>query len=138
MGVSEESCSVYASIGGAPTIKVIVDDLYDRVVADEYLSSYFARTDLVRLKAHLRAFISAAGGGPEIYTGRSMSDAHAAAGITPQHFDRLIGHLADTLTVLGAPPAVVAEMGTQFYSLRDEIAPSGLAWNVAGLAPGRP
>jgi hemoglobin len=138
MGVTEDPPSVYAQIGGAPSVKVIVDDLYARVLADEYLSSYFLHIDLGRLKAHLRAFISAAGGGPELYAGRSMSDAHTNAGVTPEHFDRLIGHLADTLTELGAAPAVIAEMGTQLYSLRDEIAPGALVSQVTRYGPGAP
>jgi len=62
--------SIYDSIGGAPAIRAAVDDFYARVLADARLAPFFTGTDLHRLKAHQRAFIAAAVGGPEIYAGR--------------------------------------------------------------------
>jgi hemoglobin len=124
MGGSEYSLSVYDALGGATPIKVIVDDFYERVVGDEKLACYFVHTDLGRLKVHLRSFITAAGGGPEIYAGRSMSDAHHASHIAPEHFDRVIGHLVDTLTSHAISPAVVSELSAQLSSFKGEVAPA--------------
>jgi hemoglobin len=123
MGGSEQPRSIYDALGGAASIKVIVDDFYDRVVDDEQLRSYFIHTDLGRLKAHLRGFITAASGGPEIYAGRSMSDAHDASRVAPEHFDRVVGHLVDTLTSRAISLAVVSELSAQLSSLKSEVAP---------------
>ena len=65
--------SIYDSIGGAAAVRAAVDDFYARVLADRRLAPFFARTDLERLKAHQRAFIAAAIGGPEIFAGRDMA-----------------------------------------------------------------
>ena len=51
--------SIYDSIGGAPAIRVAVDDFYARVLADARLAPFFTGTDLHRLKVHQRAFIAA-------------------------------------------------------------------------------
>jgi hemoglobin len=40
---------------------------------DPELKPYFAGVDMVKLKSHRRAFIAAAIGGPEIYSGRDTS-----------------------------------------------------------------
>ena len=82
--------SVYDSIGGAPAVRAAVDDFYARVVADSRLTPFFARTDMERLKAHQRAFIAAAIGGPEIYAGRDMTAAHAGLGIGDADFDAVV------------------------------------------------
>jgi hypothetical protein len=69
--------SIYDSIGGAPAIRAAVDDFYARLLADRQLAAFFTGTDLRRLKAHQRAYIAAAVGGPEVFAGREMAAAHA-------------------------------------------------------------
>jgi len=69
--------SIYDSIGGAPAVRLAVDKFYGRVLNDPQLAPYFAGvSDIDKLKAHQRAFIAAAVGGPEIYRGRDMGAAH--------------------------------------------------------------
>ncbi len=70
--------SIYDSIGGAPAVSAAVDLFYEKVLADDLLGPWFAGTDMARQKAHMRAFLAVAVGGPEIYRGRDMAAAHAA------------------------------------------------------------
>ena len=114
--------SIYDSIGGADAVSAAVDDFYVRVLADPTLSPYFEDTDLDRLKSHQRAFIAAAIGGPELYQGRSMKDAHARLRITPGAFDRVVEHLVATLDGLGVPAETIGAIGGALAPLKSEIA----------------
>jgi hemoglobin len=113
--------SIYDSIGGASAVRAAVDDFYERVLADPRLAPFFTGTDLQRLKAHQRAFIAAAIGGPGIFQGRDMSSAHAGLGITDADFDAVAGHLVDTLTGLGVPEETIGQIGGALAPLRGGI-----------------
>jgi hemoglobin len=113
--------SIYDSIGGAPAVRAAVDDFYARVLADARLAPFFTGTDLQRLKAHQRAFIAAAVGGPEIFTGRDMASAHAGLGIGDVDFDAVVGHLVGTLTGLGVPEDMIGQIGGALAPLRGDI-----------------
>ena len=114
--------TIYDAIGGEAAVSAAVDDFYKRVLADPDLAGFFSETSLPHLKTHQRAFIGAALGGPEAYAGRSMSEAHAGRGITEQDFDKVVGHLADTLTSLGVPADTIGEIAAVLVPLRPEIA----------------
>jgi hemoglobin len=113
--------SIYDSIGGEPAVRAAVDDFYARVLADRQLAAFFTGTDLQRLKAHQRAFIAAAIGGPEIYAGRDMASAHTALGIGDGDFDAVVGHLVSTLTALGVPEDTIGQIGGALAPLRGDI-----------------
>jgi hemoglobin len=113
--------SIYDAIGGAGAVRAAVDDFYARVLADPRLAPFFTGTDLNRLKAHQRAFIAAAIGGPEIFSGRDMASAHAGLGITDADFDAVVGHLVDTLSGLGVPEETIGQIGSALAPLRSDI-----------------
>lgn len=101
-----------------------VEDFYTRVLADSELAGYFEGVDLERLKAHQRSFLAAAIGGSEIYAGRPMKEVHAPLGVTQKHFDRVIGHLVDTLNELSVPADIIGEIGDKLIPLQVEIVTS--------------
>jgi hemoglobin len=113
--------TIFDSIGGAPSVNVAVDKFYGRVLNDPQLAPYFVRVDIDRLKSHQRSFIAAAIGGPEIYRGRDMAAAHANLGITDPDFDAVVGHLVATLTELGVPNEIIADIGGALAPLRSDI-----------------
>lgn len=113
--------SIYDSIGGAGAVRAAVDDFYERVAGDPRLAPFFTAADLNRLKAHQRAFIAAAIGGPEIYAGRDMAAAHAGLGIGDADFDAVVGHLAGTLTGLGVPEETIGQISGVLAPLRSDI-----------------
>jgi hemoglobin len=115
--------SIFDQIGGPPAVTAAVDDFYRRVLGDPELAAYFDGIDLKRLKSHQRAFIAAAIGGPDPYLGRSMREAHAPFDIQPAHFDRVVGHLVDTLTGLGVDGPTIEAIGAKLVPLKGEIAP---------------
>ncbi|GAB7044228.1 MULTISPECIES: group I truncated hemoglobin [Catenuloplanes] len=113
--------TLYESIGGEAAVRAAVDEFYRRVLNDPDLAGYFAGVDVARLKAHQRAFLAVAVGGPAAYPGRSMSDAHAGLGITDADFDAVVAHLAGTLTGLGVPAHETAQIEAALAPLRADI-----------------
>lgn len=123
--------TIYDAIGGSAAVAATVDSFYERVLADPHLIHYFDGTDVKRLKGHQRGFIAAAIGGPALYSGRSMREAHASLHIRPEHFDMVVGHLVDAMTSLGVPESIIGQIGATLAPLRDEIAPGATGTNVS-------
>lgn len=113
--------SIYDDIGGAAAISVAVTVFYNRVTADPDLEPWFSGIDLDRLKGHQRAFLTAALGGPDVFSGRSMQSAHAGLGITIEAFDRVLEHLAYTLFDLGLGRDQVAAIVDGLRPMADEV-----------------
>ncbi len=114
---------IYDDIGGRPAVAETVERFYDRVLSDPDLAPYFADTDMPKQKAHLRAFIAAALGGPDIYKGRDMRAAHAAVKVTHDAFDRVVRHLVATLDQLAVPMHQIEAIGARLAPLKTQIAP---------------
>ncbi|WP_353941781.1 group 1 truncated hemoglobin [Streptomyces sp. HUAS MG91] len=113
--------SVYEAVGGAPAVAAVVDLFYAKVLADDDLSPHFRTTDLPTLKAHQRAFIATALGGPDAYRGRPLDEAHARLGLTGADFDRVVTHLADSLTEAGVEQSLIAETAARLTPLKQQI-----------------
>ncbi|MEE9285656.1 MAG: chemotaxis protein CheW [Dehalococcoidia bacterium] len=120
-GGDEEATTLYEELGGEPAVTAAVDQLYQRILADATLKPFFDEGRIDGLKKQQRAFITQALGGPAQYQGQSMSEAHAGMGITDDHFDRVAGHLSDTLAGLGVGDELAARVLAVVASLRSEI-----------------
>jgi hemoglobin len=119
--------SIYAAIGGADAVHAAVGLLYQRLLADPALRPYFEGVDMRRLNQHMRAFIAAALGGPQLYAGRDLGAAHARLRITGEHFDAVAAHLAAVLAELGVPDELNQSIIAQVGSLRPVIVNAPLA-----------
>jgi hemoglobin len=93
----------YDTLGGQGAIDAVVDAFYQRILADERINKHFDNTDMDRQRKHQAAFISQALGGPQSYSGRSMSKAHAGLNLSKDDFGAVAGHLADTLASFNVP-----------------------------------
>src|SRR5579871_5564810 len=113
--------SIYDRIGGAAAVQATVEAFYVRVLADPELQPFFENTNMTVLKAGQRAFFGQVLGGPEVYRGRDMRSAHANLQITQQHFDKVAGHLVDTLKSLGVDEETVEEIVVAVAPLAAEI-----------------
>ncbi|GLL04613.1 group I truncated hemoglobin [Dactylosporangium matsuzakiense] len=125
--------SVYEAIGGSGAVRAVVDQFYARVLTDSRVQDIFKGTDVARLKSHQRAFIGAAIGGPQLYTGRDVASAHASLHITDADFDVIVGHLVDTLAELGVPAEYIAQIGATLAPLRGQIVTQGAAEAVPAI-----
>jgi hemoglobin len=116
---------LYEEIGGAAVLRTGVAVLHQRVLADPQLAPWFAGVDLDQLRAHQHAFLTAALGGPNLFAGRTLTDAHAGLGVTAEAFDRLTEHLAGALRDLGVAPSVLAEVLERLDGLRYLVVDAG-------------
>jgi hemoglobin len=113
--------SVYEQIGGAGAVDAAVERLYERILADPDIRGYYAHTDLSRLKAHQRAFLTAALGGPDTYSGLTIRQAHAGRGVTETAFDGVVAHLVATLGELAVPADLIAQIVAALAPLKPDI-----------------
>ncbi|WAC92546.1 group I truncated hemoglobin [Mycobacterium sp. Aquia_213] len=117
--------SIYTQIGGYEAIEDVVDDLYDRVLADDELCGFFIGTNMNRLKGKQVEFFAAALGGPESYTGAPMKLVHQGRGIAMRHFDLVVQHLVNALNTAGVPPRTMGQIISAIAPLAPEIASGG-------------
>lgn len=113
--------TIYDVLGREAGIRTAVDDFYERVLADDRLVGYFEGVAMPRLRAHQVALLCAVTGGPESYTGRSLDVAHDHLGVTPEHFDLVVGHLDDTLSGAGVEADVRGQIAGALGEHRDAI-----------------
>lgn len=106
--------SLYDRIGGEPAIDAAVKLFYDKVMADDSLRIFFEGIEMERLMNHQKLFLSFAFGGPYEYTGRAMRGAHQRLvtqhGLNEVHYDRVVGHLAESLSELGVTDDLIQEV----------------------------
>ncbi|MGH3168789.1 MAG: group I truncated hemoglobin [Trebonia sp.] len=119
--------SIYDAIGGDDALVAVVDDFYDRVLADPDLAPYFAGTRLPALKGKQVEFFAGALGGPQVYQGQSMRQVHAGRGITQSAFDKVAYHLTSSLVTAGVPGDLVSQIIGAVAPLADDIVAHGVA-----------
>jgi hemoglobin len=112
---------LYDEVGGPDGVRTAVSVLYRRVVADEELGPWFRDVDLDRLRSHQRAFLSAAFGGPQVFSGRSLAAAHDGLEITDAAFDRIVQTLLTSLADLGVRHEAIARVGERLELARADV-----------------
>ncbi|MFC6734286.1 MULTISPECIES: group 1 truncated hemoglobin [unclassified Haladaptatus] len=113
--------SLYAEIGGEQAVSQVVDDFYDRVLADDNLVGYFEDYDMAELRAHQVQFISAVAGGPVEYTGADMREAHAHLDISEPDFETVGQYLERALRENGVSDENVASIMDEVAALKAPI-----------------
>src|SRR4051812_44838063 len=113
--------SIFERLGQEQGIRAAVDDFYERVVGDPQLAHYFEGVDLRTLRAHQTALLVQVTGGPAVYSGRGPAAAHDRLDITPEDFDRVVGHLVATLISFGVSSEDIGSVGEALVAHRDEI-----------------
>lgn len=93
--------TLYAQIGGADGITRLVDVFYARVLADPELKRFFEKVEMAKLRRMQVELFSAALGGPQAYSGRTMVQAHRHLQIGLHDYQRFTRHLFDTLDEAG-------------------------------------
>jgi hemoglobin len=99
--VSDET--LYDRLGGRAGIRAVVDDFYDRLLDDEALGPFFADADVERLRRTQTDFLCEAAGGPETYDAEPVREAHLHVPFTPEHIERAIELLEESLDHFDVP-----------------------------------
>jgi len=125
-----DETTIYEAIGGEDALVKVVDDFYRRVLNDPQLAVFFAGTNMTRLKGRQVEFFAAALGGPHVYSGASMRDAHQGRGIGQEHFNLVAGYLTDSLSDAGVPGELVNQIIGAVAPLAPEIVSPGVHGTV--------
>lgn len=106
--------TLYEKLGGADAVNLAVDKFYERVLQDDRIKHFFADVDMVKQRAHQKAFLTYAFGGTDQYDGRYMREAHKELvekhGLSSEHFDAVAEDLMATLQEMGVPEELMAEV----------------------------
>ena len=113
--------SIYEKIGGKAALQAVVEEFYQRVLADDLLKPFFEGTDMKKQRDHQVAFLAFALGGAAEYTGSGMQSAHEGRGIGDEHFAAVAGHLMATLQWAGVGEPELTQIMTSAAALRSEV-----------------
>lgn len=117
----ERANSLYQKIGGKAAIDAAVDRFYVKVLADERVNDFFDDINMKRQHSRQKAFIAAALGGPEPWTGKDMRKAHASLEITESDFNVIAEHLQATLEELKVPKDLVEQVMKVVGTTKDAV-----------------
>lgn len=113
--------SIYDALGGVDGVRTAVSIMYRRVLDDPELAPWFAGIDLDRLQAHQRAFLAAAFGGPQVFSGNDAATAHRGLAVTDDAFTRVAASLLTALADLGVASEAVTAVGERLEALRGDV-----------------
>lgn len=100
--------ALYVELGGTPGITQVVDLFLTRLNADARINTLFAHVDHADLRRLVIEQLCAATGGPCVYSGRSMEEAHSGLNLSNADFDAFVADLVAAMN-----DAHVAKAGQQ-------------------------
>jgi hemoglobin len=119
--------SLYEGLGGVYAIAAVVDDFIDRIMddprrnANPKVNEAHHRVSPAGFKYLVTEQVGEATGGPQRYTGRSMSDSHVHLDITDQEWRAFLGDFRQTLDKFQVPQAERAELFAIVDSTKKDI-----------------
>jgi hemoglobin len=113
--------TLYELLGGEPALRRLIDRFVDRLFDDVMIGYLFRNADRERVKQKEFEHAAEHLGGPFVYTGRPLAQAHAPHQVRSGQFMRRVQILKDTLAELAAPAPVVEHFIAHTLSLRPLI-----------------
>jgi len=113
--------SLFERLGGFARIRLIVSDLYDRLLDSENLRPYFENTDVRRLIDHQTKFVSALMGGPVSFSNEHLARAHGHLGISPEDYVEMAEIFRETLEDHDLPQVEVDRLHAHIVSLQEHV-----------------
>jgi hemoglobin len=114
--------SLIDRLGGKDGVTSAVTRLYERLLDDEEVASYFDDVNLPALRTHMVDFLVAAlTGSATGYAGRPLDEAHRGLGITDDAFSRVVLHLTEVLDAGGVDDATIGQVVEQLAPLRSHV-----------------
>ncbi len=123
----EEKATLYERLGGTYAIAAVTDALVDRLYVNGLLNANPAvnevhqRGEKPGFKFRVTAWVIQHTGGPGVYAGLSMREAHAHLNITEREFDAVITELVATLNKFNVPDREHEELLAVLMSYKSEI-----------------
>jgi hemoglobin len=125
--------SLYERLGGIYAIAKVVNRFSDNVVNDP-IAGKNSKNPALRdwtnnkledrlpgLKFMRTLWVAAVAGGPFIYTGKSLEEAHRDLRISPEEFDAVAADLKEALDYYGVPEREKGEVLAAFVAHKNEV-----------------
>ena len=106
---------------GSRVTSGMAEYLYDRLLVDPQLAPFLEGVDMDRLREHVSDFLSVLTGGPDMYKGRDLREAHQGYRISAEHFDMLMTHIAAAATELGIEPDDIAAIAAAIRGYEPDV-----------------
>ncbi len=97
------AAGLYQAFGEQTGIRSLMDDFVIRLKADARIGEQFKDTNAAQLAKQLSDQVCQLTGGPCVYKGPNMKDAHASMDITRGHFNALVEVLQQSMDARGIP-----------------------------------
>jgi hemoglobin len=125
--------SLYERLGGVYAIATVVDAFIESLLVNDTLnanpaiSEARARVPKAGLKFQVTALVCQVTGGPQVYTGRSMEDAHHHLHITEVEWDAMVRDFVAALDRFGVPKPEQQDLLTIVATTKGDIVTSPAA-----------
>jgi hemoglobin len=122
-----EELSLYERIGGykgvAATVDHLVDNIYENgtLNANPILKRIHDANERAAFKLILATWVMENTGGPKVYFGRSMKDAHAPLKLSEREFEVIMNECRNTFYAFNVPQKEFDELMTALYSFKDQV-----------------
>ncbi|PVZ20592.1 MULTISPECIES: group 1 truncated hemoglobin [unclassified Pseudomonas] len=113
--------SLYQALGGKPGITRLVEAMLINVAQDPRIVSHFKNVDPVRLRDKLVEKFCVETGGPCVYSGDSMAEAHKGQNISKAEFNALVEDLLKAMDSQGVPVPVQNRLIARLAPQREEV-----------------
>jgi hemoglobin len=113
--------TLYERIGGAAVLRQIASDLVDAHIANPTIGQRFRAIDAGIAKQHAFEFLCMGSGGPEVYTGRELTEVHSGMNINEQEFVAAVDDLLSVLQRNNVGPREQQEVLFIFFSLKGQV-----------------
>lgn len=113
--------ALYHELGGTPGIAHVVDLFLTRLNADARINTLFAHVDHADLRRLVIEQLCAATGGPCVYSGRSMEEAHSGLNLSNADFDAFVGDLSAALDEAKAGKTAQRQLLALLEPMRPQI-----------------
>lgn len=117
----QRRASLYEKIGGKAALSAAIDLFYQKLLADERVNHFFEDVNMRRQHNRQKAFIGAALGSPEPWTGKDLRKVHASLDLTETDFGIVAGHLQTTLEELKVDKELIGQVMTIVGSTKDAV-----------------
>jgi len=117
--------SLRQEMGGQSALDALVGAFYFNVLNDQRLAHFFATSNTDAIRNHQRRFLAAVLGGPDLYHGRTLLQAHRSLvqehGLDHSHFDAMADLLASTVHQFGHPKELNQKIVARVNALRADV-----------------
>ena len=116
--------ALYEEIGGKNAVELASIKLYYHILEDKRISKFFEGIDMKKQALKMNAFLTYIFGGPSLYSGRSMRNAHknvVAQGLSDEHFDAMMENIHITLNEMEIAPDIQKKVLAKLEEHRKDV-----------------